>query len=100
MCAVCLADPIFVAIRRGMLRGQRLLMPLALSLLFACARDAAEDVDSSEGMLLPNGAVFDTGHDGTVYRQIGEYFGAQGLDLRVNLDGFAPQWPLTDSKTA
>jgi hypothetical protein len=78
---------------------QRLLKAFACSsLLVACAQNV-EDVDSSESALLPNGTVFDTGHDGTTYRLIAEHFAARGLDMHVDTSAFAPGWPLADTKT-
>ena len=77
----------------------RLVKAFALSLLVACARDG-ENVDSSESAVLPNGTIFELGHDGTTYRRIAEAFAARGVDLHVDLESFAPAWPLADAKSA
>ncbi len=78
----------------------RLLKAFALSLLAAaCSQNVGDDVDSSENALLPNGSVFEVGHDGATYRLIAEAFAARGLDMHVDLATFAPEWPLTDAKT-
>lgn len=72
-----------------------------LSLIVAaCSESAGEDVSSSEGMLLPNSTMFDVGHDGEAYRKIAEHFQGRGLDVHVDTTGFAPAWPLNDTKTA
>lgn len=79
---------------------QSLKTALALSLvLFACGRENFEDAESAESALLPNGSVFETGHDGGTYRIIAEYFRSRNLDMHVALDSFAPAWPLKDTKS-
>lgn len=70
-----------------------------LSLVAAACSQHAEDVDSSESALLPNGSVFEVGHDGTTYRLIAEAFASRGLDMHVDTAAFAPEWPLVDTKT-
>lgn len=92
-----LADSVELAIAAHMLR-QRLVKALALSFLVACARDG-ENVDSSENAILPNGGIFELGHDGATYQRIAATFAARGVDMHVNLTGFEPAWPLDDQKT-
>ncbi|MBX3204350.1 MAG: hypothetical protein KF764_04740 [Labilithrix sp.] len=77
----------------------RFLNALALSFLAAACAHDVEDFESSESALLPNGTVFETGHDGATYRLIAESFASRGLDMHVDLSTFAPEWPLADDKT-
>jgi hypothetical protein len=73
---------------------------LALGLVLAGCQHAAEDTDVAEDELLPNENILDPQHDNPAYRRIAEYFASSGLDLAVNLEGFAPAWPLADTKRA
>lgn len=82
-------------------RSKPLLGLIALGLFaVACGSSKREETGSSEGMLLPNDTIFETGHDGATYKAIADYFrGRSGIDLHVTLEGFAPAWPLKDDKT-
>jgi hypothetical protein len=75
-----------------------LLKLVAFAVVVACGQ-SAQDLASEESALLPNSAVFETGHDGAVYKAVADFFRNEGRDMRVNLDGFAPQWPLRGTTT-
>lgn len=80
-----------------MLRRQTLLRASALCFLFACTTQNVESVTSSESDILPNANIFDVDHDGATFRLIAEHFEGLGFDMNVDLEQFAPSWPLDDA---
>jgi hypothetical protein len=63
----------------------------------ACDRQG-DDSEASVSALLPNSAILEGESAGRSYARVAEHFKSLGWDMRVDLDGFAPLWPVDDPK--
>src|SRR5438105_4485457 len=99
LCPVGPLDPAPSALYPLAMIGGRFYASFALLVLTACAQ-RGEDVDISEGALLPNGTTVEAAQDVTAYSLIADRFAAAGSDLHVDLTSLSPAWPLDDTKKA